>query len=1022
MIPRTLALQNFMCYREGLPPLDLDGIAIACLAGENGAGKSALLDAITWALWGESRLKSDDDLIALGATEMVVDLAFSLDGQDYRVIRRRIRGKRAGQSQLDFQVRAEQGWRSLAPGGIRETQQLIIRTLRMDYEIFANSAYLRQGRADEFTRKEPARRKQVLADILGLSAYEDLEARAKERARLLDGQLIGLDGRIAELRRQAERCDQYAEEVRAAEQRAADAGRRADAARQALDAAIVREQALERARLLRDERHYQAARNRTTRDAIAAALEQRRATQARAEELVARRDEILAGITELRTAETERDRLAALRDRYDELQLQRASHVQALRDAENTLRADLRVAESQVQMLRERAARRPALVAELERLNAQIATLPPVARELATARERRATLTEQLSQVNALLQRRTELQSQIKLKHDSLVATREEQKRTLRDLAERLKHESRWRADLAAAMADRDRLESDAARLEELRREEHDLVERTGALRAECGTIKAQGDRINEKLKLLGPDTQVCPLCNSELGHDGIAHIHAEYERERQDLRVRYAAAKRAADELDAQLKRLRADLGATEQRVAGLADLSARIARLESELASCEMLRQQQINAQRVHDDVALRLMKQDYEPAVRAELTRVEAEMTAIGTVDSLEREIAAVERRVAQIEGRTAEQANLRARADALQRDIQHIDDADPALHEQEQLAATLAGRLAHADYGHADRAALAEVDEQVVALGYSREQYDAARGDAERLRMWEHELSRLQRAEEWLAEHYDELVREADRLAQADAQIAADEQELRRLDEEVRALTSATRDREVATAALDELNREVQVRQKELGERQADLRRAQQAGADLAEADVQRVALVERKGLFDELAQAFGKKGLQAMLIETAIPELEREANRLLARMTDNQLHLTFETQRDTRKGEVAETLDIKIADALGTRVYDAYSGGEAFRLDFAIRIALSKLLARRAGARLETLVIDEGFGSQDARGRERLVEAITSVQNDFRRILVITHIQELKDLFPVQIEITKTPGGSVWTIV
>lgn len=67
MIPRTLTLQNFMCYREGLPPLVFDGISIACLAGDNGAGKSALLDAITWALWGVSRLKSDDDLVALGA-------------------------------------------------------------------------------------------------------------------------------------------------------------------------------------------------------------------------------------------------------------------------------------------------------------------------------------------------------------------------------------------------------------------------------------------------------------------------------------------------------------------------------------------------------------------------------------------------------------------------------------------------------------------------------------------------------------------------------------------------------------------------------------------------------------------------------------------------------------------------------------------------------------------------------------------------------------------------------------------
>ena len=61
------------------------------------------------------------------------------------------------------------------------------------------------------------------------------------------------------------------------------------------------------------------------------------------------------------------------------------------------------------------------------------------------------------------------------------------------------------------------------------------------------------------------------------------------------------------------------------------------------------------------------------------------------------------------------------------------------------------------------------------------------------------------------------------------------------------------------------------------------------------------------------------------------------------------------------------------------------------------------------------------MIDEGFGTQDARGRERLVEAITSVQGEFKQILVVTHIQELKEMFPVQIEITKTPHGSVWAI-
>ncbi len=169
------------------------------------------------------------------------------------------------------------------------------------------------------------------------------------------------------------------------------------------------------------------------------------------------------------------------------------------------------------------------------------------------------------------------------------------------------------------------------------------------------------------------------------------------------------------------------------------------------------------------------------------------------------------------------------------------------------------------------------------------------------------------------------------------------------------------------------------------------------------------------------IYRDLAQAFGKKGIQALLIEMALPEIEAEANRLLGRMTDNRMHVKIETQRETKKGNVIETLDINISDELGTRNYEMFSGGEAFRINFAIRIALSKLLARRAGAPLPTLVIDEGFGTQDSAGLEKLKEAINSIQDDFDKIIVITHIEELKDAFPTRIDVIKTAQGSTLSI-
>jgi exonuclease SbcC len=180
----------------------------------------------------------------------------------------------------------------------------------------------------------------------------------------------------------------------------------------------------------------------------------------------------------------------------------------------------------------------------------------------------------------------------------------------------------------------------------------------------------------------------------------------------------------------------------------------------------------------------------------------------------------------------------------------------------------------------------------------------------------------------------------------------------------------------------------------------------------------ENEIERLNL--RISRYRQLETAFGRDGVPALLIEQALPQIESRANRILDRLSDGGMSVQFKTQeayKDTRREDLRETLNIEISDGSGARDYEMYSGGEAFRVNFAIRLALSEVLAQRAGARLQMLVIDEGFGSQDLVGRQRLVEAINLVKDEFAKILVITHIDELKDVFPSRVEVEKTPQGS-----
>src|ERR671933_1081271 len=202
MIPLQLTLKNFLSYRE--TTLDFRGLHTACICGPNGAGKSSLLEAITWVIWGQSRAESEDDIIHAGAKDVRVDFIFQNNQQTHRIIRTRNRGQ---SSSLEFQIQTAGGFRSLTEKGVRATQQLILHHLKLDYETFINSAYLRQGRADEFMLRRPNERKQILADLLKLDRYEELAEQAKDLSRQFKGQAEQLEQSLQTIKQQLEQRD-----------------------------------------------------------------------------------------------------------------------------------------------------------------------------------------------------------------------------------------------------------------------------------------------------------------------------------------------------------------------------------------------------------------------------------------------------------------------------------------------------------------------------------------------------------------------------------------------------------------------------------------------------------------------------------------------------------------------------------------------------------------------------------------------------------------------------------------------
>ena len=949
---------------------------------------------MTWALFGKSRSKSDDDVVnrvAAHHDEMAeVRFDFLLEDTRYRVIRQKQPGRTSG---LELQMAfADDQWRTMTEGGVRATQAAIEQLLRMNFETFVNASFFLQGQADEFTTKTPGKRKEILADLLGVNRWDRYREAARDRRQEEEFAQAGVDARIQSIDEELAEEEARTQELEAAQARLATVQERLQA----------QEKLLEQMRRVESALKQQRQQVENLREALTRAegrlLKLKQNRQRRKEErdayreLLAEAEEIRAAHAAWQAAEDRFRRWQEKSEQFHRLQRARRPHELALERARTRLaqrQEELEREQARVEAMREEEATVAQTIAHEEEALAQLETqLEALATEEKAWHTARESLQALLSQRKLWAQEKGQLEVEAsrvrrqRQEHEKVRQNLAEAEAALARLDEEVPALVKKRERQALAMADLNRLESEQSRL---RREMDKLQDRLQKLEDEAGGV--------------------CPLCGQALSEEHrqtvLGEIRADGRqmgRDFRDNKLQIEALRAEIDELTEALKegeRLEREQRAQQQR---RATAEARLKELERALAEWR---------DEGADRLAALAQKLDDDEAVRMQ----EAE------VERLQREVAEKEDLQAQRQRRQRQLSAAEAR-------LAEIRRAAAAWQEKgEEMLAGLRAQLADDAFAPEAQAALDEVDRQLESLGYDESAHAAARQTRDELQEAPERFQKLQQAEaavkpldDTLADLDQQLGEQEETMATVQAQYAAaaaqldslvaDEGDLRAVEKEVTTL----REREIAVhqqvgAARQRLDvlEDLRCQHREQEERRAEISRR-----------IQRLKLLEK---------ACGRDGVQALLIEQALPEIEEDANNLLERLTGGEMRIIFKTQRELKSRDaLAETLDIEISDGVGVRPYENFSGGEQFRVNFAIRLALSRILARRAGARLQTLVIDEGFGSQDPVGRQRLVEAINTIRHDFARILVITHIDALRDAFPRRIEVAKGPTGSTVNVV
>ncbi len=988
MIPLKLELTNFLSYRD-TAVLHFDDIHLACIAGANGAGKSSLLDGLTWALFGRSRSKLDDDLInrwaAFNGEPAEVSFTFALESSTYRVTRRKPHGKT---TTLEFQIQAsDDTWKTLTQSKIRETQAEIEKLLRMNYDTFINASFLLQGKADEFTTKTANKRKEILADLLGLGIWDTYKEAASERRKQAEGQLALLDAQLTDIEAElGEEAERQAALTAAKEAHAVVAERLAD--KQTLleqlrrtEQAIAQQQknvANLKANLARAERtlaEWQQTR------------QQRQAERDGYEAILAQADDITAAYAAWQAADQQVQAWQTKADDYNRLQQARRPYELAITQEKSRL-------EQRHRELEKQQSTAAAAAAEKEQVQAAVTTAQAALAATQTALTALAAQEEQWHAARADLTR-------LETEHQA-------QQREWQQLQNRAAHMEKVRAEQTAVRQNLQAAEEDLAQVMAEISALADLYQKHAAYLGEKHTLEADQPRLRDVFKqkrerISQLETQTgghCPLCGQPLTAEHRRKVLAELQTELQEMEARGKA---------------------NNERIEALA---AEITSLETRLKQSPKLEQQQQTQQDRKARAEARLQEQANalaEWAAEGAKRLAELQTAVADTAD-----IAACKQQVAELETAVREKSRLDKKR---QEEERQLANSEARLAEIERLVADWQGvgqvalveaatRLANGDFDAPAQAALADLDNQLAAVGYEAAAHQAARTARDALADAPQKQQQLAHAQATVKPLEDNLADLAGQIA-AQTQSMADWQQ--QLDTAVTELAALTADGADLRRVEDEVFRlreeEIQAN-RQVGAAQNRLDVLADQRARRQKLHTNRVTQTEQIQRLKLLEKALGREGVQALLIEQAVPEIEMRANELLERLTGGEMRVELPTQRQNKSSDtVRETLDIRIQDNAGERPYDNFSGGEQFRVNFAIRLALSQLLANRAGARLQTLVIDEGFGSQDPQGRQRLVEAINTIQEEFKVILVITHIDELRDAFPTRIEVEKRPSGS-----
>ena len=396
MIPVKLKIEGFLSYRQPVE-LDFTGFDLACISGPNGAGKSSLLDAITWALFGQARQRDESVINNHPSVKAAtVTLDFDYEGNRYRVQRTNPRGKTTS---VEFFILsqgdgADERWKPLTERTLRETDQKIQDTLRMDFETFTNASFFLQGKADQFATARPGERKRILSNILGLGVWDTYREAARQRRGLREKEVRELDGRLSEIQGELDEEGERVAHLEELRKRLGDLEKQRMSRANNLENVKRLHTSIEEQRKVVAALRSQLEGTQGHYDRILSTLEQRQEEKLGYDAILAEAEAIRKSYQDWQKMRTDLGAMEEVAAAYHQHEALRQEPLRIIQTEEARLKQEKQGLETQKLALEN-------AILEVENLKAQLKTVEEVVQAAKTQLDRRDTLEEEIRQLQA---------------------------------------------------------------------------------------------------------------------------------------------------------------------------------------------------------------------------------------------------------------------------------------------------------------------------------------------------------------------------------------------------------------------------------------------------------------------------------------------------------------------------------------------------------------------------------------------------------------------------------------------